>query len=153
MERGSGLTFLQLLLYKGTFFINTISLNPQLCYVGPRSPFQRLNSLPRQMCSSYHPALLCMARERALPPGKFPQILNQLDVCCWATPRRLWQRTGSWAVGWVNQDGFPSFSLCRAEASRSFVPSEVPMVLGLQDQCVPRLSTLLVGMAALLLIG
>lgn len=89
------------------------------------------------LCSSYNPALLCMVKEQDSPLGRFHQTPNQLNVCCRVIPRRLWHRTGGWAGGWVNQDGFPTSSLCRGEASRSFIPSEVPMVLQLQDQYVP----------------
>lgn len=83
--------------------------------------------------------LLCSVWPKSRPAllADFIRPPSQLNVCCRVTPKRLWQRTGGWAGGWVNQDGFPSSSLCRGEASRSFIPSEVPMVLRLRDQSVP----------------
>ena len=79
-----------------------------------------------QPCSTLH-------GQKAGPRGRFPQIPSWPDAHQVAS-MRLWQRTRPWAGGRVKLGGFPSSSLCRGEASRGCIPSEVPVAPGLRDQ-------------------
>lgn len=112
-------------------FINIIFLDPQP--LGRTyHPLSGLNSSPRQMG-------FCM-----LPMADFldPKSAGCLLGCTHEALAEDW-RLGRW-LG--ESDGFPSSSLCRGEASRDVIPSEVAMALGLQDPSAPCLSTLQVGM-------